>query len=149
MPEERKSFYEARVASGKTTFFIDAKQAVNGRYYLSITESRRTESDTFEQRRVIVFEEGIQQFREALNEAFISVEKLVSHRPEGEVVEVRDQHPKAFTKWSPADEQELEREYRKNPSIPSVAEKTGRTEKAVQARLEKMGLIPPEKTAVS
>lgn len=143
MSEERVSVYEARIASGKTTYFIDARQAVNRRYYVSVTESRRTDTDTFQQRRVTVFEESIEEFRSHLEKAFSAIVDLVSSRSEGEVVEMRQLHPKAFSRWSPGEEEELEREFRANRDIPGIAARTGRTEKAVLARLEKMGLLAP------
>lgn len=143
MVQERAKVHEARVACGKTTFFVDARQAVNGRYYISITESRRTEGDSFTQSRVILFEEGVSEFRKALNEAFDAVESLVMRRGDGNVDEARALHPRAFSKWSPEDDIELEREFRKNPDTAALAGITGRSEKAVIARLDKMGLIQP------
>ncbi|MFO7626826.1 MAG: DUF3276 family protein [Candidatus Fermentibacteraceae bacterium] len=143
MSEERASVYEARVNSGKTTYFIDARRAVNGRYYLSITESRRTEVESFTQSRVILFEEGLAEFRKALNEAFEVVENLVERRGDEGVDEVRTLHPRAFSKWSPEDDIELEKQFRKNPDTAVLAGITGRSEKGVIARLDKMGLIQP------
>lgn len=149
MAEERTSVYEARVNSGKTTYFIDARRAVNGRYYLSITESRRTEGESFSQRRVMVFEEGLDEFRRLLGEAADSIAELVAARPDSELIDVRTAHPKAFTKWSQEEEEALEREFRKNPDVTALAGFAGRTEKAVLARLEKMGLVEPATAAVS
>lgn len=149
MLEERTSVYEARVNSGKTTYFIDARRAVNGRYYISITESRRTEGESFSQRRVMVFEEGLDEFRRLLGEAADRVAELVATRPDDEVTDVRTAHPKAFTKWSQEEEESLEREFRKNSDITTLAGITGRTENAVLARLEKMGLVAPAAAAVS
>lgn len=149
MAEERASVYEARVNSGKTTYFIDARRAVNGRYYLSITESRRTEGESFSQRRVMVFEEGLDEFRRLLGEAADRVAELVATRTDDEVIDVRTAHPKAFMKWSQDEEEALEREFRKNPDVTALAGTCGRTENAVLARLEKMGLVAPASAAVS
>lgn len=143
MSEERESIYEARVNSGKTTYFIDARRAVNGRYYLSITESRRTEGDSFSQRRVMVFEEGLDEFKRLLGEAADRVAGLVAARTDDEVIDIRATHPKAFMKWSQEEEESLEREFRKNPDVTALAGICGRTENAVMARLEKMGLVAP------
>lgn len=148
MSEERASVYEARANSGKTTYFIDARQAVNGRYYLSITESRRNDGESFSQRRVMVFEECLAEFRRLLEEAADRVAELVAGRTDGEVTDVRTAHPKAFMKWSPEEEEALEREFRKNPDITSLAGISGRTERAVLARLEKLGLVAPAAAAV-
>jgi len=143
MTEERESVYEARANSGKTTYFIDARRAVNGRYYLSITESRRTEGESFSQRRVMVFEEGLDEFRRLLGEAADRIAGLIATRTDDEVIDVRAVHPKAFMKWSQEEEEALEREFRKNPDTAALADITGRSEKGVIERLDKMGLIQP------
>jgi len=143
MTEERESVYEARANLGKTTYFIDARRAVNGRYYLSITESRRTEGESFSQRRVMVFEEGLDEFRRLLGEAADRIAGLIATRTDDEVIDVRAVHPKAFMKWSQEEEEALEREFRKNPDTAALAGITGRSEKGVIARLDKMGLIQP------
>ena len=69
MQEERKTLFEARVSAGRNTFFIDARQAVNGHYYLSVTDSRRQEDGTFQQQKVIVFEESVKEFADAVSES--------------------------------------------------------------------------------
>lgn len=148
MSEERASVYEARANSGKTTYFIDARQAVNGRYYLSITESRRNDGESFSQRRVMVFEECLAEFNRLLGEAADRVAELVAERTDGEVTDVRTAHPKAFMKWSPEEEEALEREFRKNPDTAALAGITGRSERGVIARLDKMGLIQPRAVTV-
>lgn len=149
MTEERTSVYEARANSGKTTYFIDARRAVNGRYYLSITESRRNDGESFSQRRVMVFEEGLEEIRRLLGEAADRIAELVATRTDSELTDVRAAHPRAFTKWSPEEEEALEREFRKNPDITALSGVSGRTERAVLARLEKMGLVAPAAQAVS
>ena len=92
---------------------------------------------------MILFEEGVTAFRNALNEAFDAVENLLMRRGDVGVDEVRALHPRAFSKWSPEDDMELEKEFRKNTDTATLAGITGRSEKAVIARLDKMGLIQP------
>lgn len=147
MADDRAKVYEARFGSGNTTYFIDAKQAVNGRYYVSLTESRRAEADTFSQRRVMIFEEELDVFRKVIAETLDTIAGLVSSRNDAEIRKVREIHPRAFMKWSPAEEEELEREFRKNPDVDSLVKLTGRTGKAVLARLEKLGLVQPAEPA--
>lgn len=139
--------YEAKLNSGNTTYFIDARQAVNGRYYLSLTESRRSDGNTFTQRRIMVFEEKLEGFRKHMTEALDMIAGLVTSRNDTEIQKTRELHPRAFMKWSKEDEEELEREFRRNPDVDSLAQLTGRTCKAVTARLERLGLIQPVEPA--
>jgi hypothetical protein len=100
MQEERKTLFEGRVSSGRNTFFIDARQALNGHYYVSITDSRRQDDGTFQQQKVIVFEESAKVFAETVAEACGMIAELFGSRREEEIAEIRKTHPRAFMKWS-------------------------------------------------
>jgi hypothetical protein len=62
------AIYSTMVKSGKTTYFIDLKEAKNGNKYLSISE---THMEGTEKKRstVRVFGETMEQFRKAIEEA--------------------------------------------------------------------------------
>ncbi|MCK5035774.1 MAG: DUF3276 family protein, partial [Candidatus Sabulitectum sp.] len=80
MSEERTTLYTARVSAGKSTCFIDGKQAKNDHYYLSITDSQRQEDGTFQQKKIILFEDSFKGFREKITEACEMLEKLAETR---------------------------------------------------------------------
>ena len=144
MSEERTTLTAARVSAGKSNFFIDAKQAKNDHYYLSITESRRQEDGTFEQKKVIVFEDSIKDFREKVTEACELLEKHYEERRDEEIAEARKTHPKAFMKWEPEEEAKLEKQFKKGIDIESLSKAFSRSSGALLARLERMGLIQAE-----
>jgi len=60
--------YSTMVRAGRTTYFVDVKEAKNGNKYLSISENR---IDGEEKKRTTlrVFGESIDQFRQAIDEA--------------------------------------------------------------------------------
>ena len=59
--------------AGRTTFFIDVKEAKNGKRYFSITETR-IDADGKKDRSVIrVFQESVASFQQAINEAATAV----------------------------------------------------------------------------
>jgi hypothetical protein len=64
--------YSTMVRAGRTTYFVDVKEAKNGNKYLSISENR---IDGEEKKRTTlrVFGETIDQFRQAINEAAANV----------------------------------------------------------------------------
>lgn len=66
------AIYSTMVRSGKTTYFVDVKEAKNGNKYLSISE---TKLDGEEKKRttVRVFGETVEQFRQAIDEAAVAV----------------------------------------------------------------------------
>jgi hypothetical protein len=62
------AIYSTMVRSGKTTYFVDVKEAKNGHKYLSISESR-LEGEEKKRTTVRVFGETVDQFRQAIDEA--------------------------------------------------------------------------------
>ncbi|MCD6588576.1 MAG: DUF3276 family protein [Candidatus Fermentibacteraceae bacterium] len=144
MSEERATLYTARVSSGKNTFFIDGKQAKNGHYYISITDSRKQEDGTFLQKKVIVFDESIKSFREKVTEVCEMLEKLYESRRDEEITEARKTNPRAFMKWEPEEETKLEKQFKKGIDMEALSKAFGRSAGALLARLERMGLVQPE-----
>ena len=61
---EISAIYSTMVRSGKTTYFVDVREAKNGNKYLSISESRIS-GDEKKRATVRVFGETIDQFRQA------------------------------------------------------------------------------------
>ncbi len=144
MSEERTTIFEARVGANHGSFFIDARQAKNDHYYLTITDSRKKEDNTFEQTRIFVFDDSIKQFHEKVSEACDILEKLTDEKREKEITEARKTNPKAFMKWNPEEEEKLEKEFKKGVDIEALTKAFGRSSGALLARLERMGLIEPE-----
>jgi len=66
------SIYSTMVRSGKTTYFVDVKEAKNGNKYLAISETR-LEGEEKKRTTVRVFGETVDQFRQAIDEAATAV----------------------------------------------------------------------------
>ena len=66
------AIYSTMVRAGKTTYFVDVKEAKNGNKYLSISENR-LEGEEKKRSTVRVFGETIDQFRQAIDEAAAAV----------------------------------------------------------------------------
>ncbi len=143
MSEERSSVYSARVSTGRTTYFLDVRQAVNGRYYLVLTESRRNPDGSFDQKRLMVFEESLSVFQEEINQALVKMQELIAARKDEDLTDVRKLHPRAFMKWDEEEETVLSSHFAKGAEVEEIASQMGRTVQAVLARLEKLELIAP------
>jgi hypothetical protein len=61
--------YSSMVRAGRTTYFVDVREAKNGKRYLSISENRLDEEDKKQRTTVRVFKESVDQFRQAVEEA--------------------------------------------------------------------------------
>jgi len=69
---QNNSIYSTMIRAGRTTFFIDVKEAKNGAKYISISE-HRIDVDSKKSRSTIrVFGESMEQFRQAITEAVTS-----------------------------------------------------------------------------
>jgi len=143
MSEERSSVYSARLSTGRTTYFLDVRQAVNGRYYLILTESRRNTDGSFDQKRLMVFEESLSGFQEEITHALSRMQELIVSRKDDDLSDVRKLHPRAFMKWNEEEEAVLSGHFADGTEVEEIASQMGRTIQAVLARLEKLGLIAP------
>ena len=70
---ENNAIYSTMIRAGRTTFFIDVKEAKTGAKYISISEHRIDVDSKNSRSTIRVFGESIEQFRQAINEAAASV----------------------------------------------------------------------------
>ena len=63
------TLYSTMIRAGKTTFFIDVKEAKNGKKYLSVSENRIDPDEQKTRTTIRVFGESIEQFKQAVDEA--------------------------------------------------------------------------------
>jgi hypothetical protein len=68
-PMNNNSIYSSMVRAGRTTYFVDIREAKNGKKYLSISENRIDADEKRQRATIRVFGESIEQFKEAINEA--------------------------------------------------------------------------------
>ena len=66
------ALYSTMVRSGRTTFFVDLKEAKNGNKYLSISENK-LDGDEKKRVTVRVFGESIGEFQKAINDAAAAI----------------------------------------------------------------------------
>ncbi len=67
------AIYSSVIRSGRMTYFVDVKEAKNGKRYLSISENRLDEEEKRQRVTVRVFKESVDQFRLAVDEAAAAV----------------------------------------------------------------------------
>ena len=66
--QNAEAIYSTVVKSGKTTYFVDLKEAKNGSKYLSISESK-VDGEERKRSTIRVFGDTIEQLRKAIEEA--------------------------------------------------------------------------------
>jgi len=65
--------YSTMVRAGRTTFFVDVREAKNGNKYLAITENKLSSDNQRERITVRIFGAAIDQLRQAVDEAASAV----------------------------------------------------------------------------
>jgi hypothetical protein len=63
------ALFSTMVKAGRTTYFVDVKEAKNGNKFISISESRIDADDKKQRTTVRVFGEKVNEFRQAIDEA--------------------------------------------------------------------------------
>jgi len=66
--------FSSMVRSGRTSYFIDIREAKNGAKYLSISETRLDADEKKSRSSIRVFGDSIGQFKQAIDEACISAQ---------------------------------------------------------------------------
>jgi len=67
------AIYSTMVRAGRTTYFVDVREAKNGNKYISISENRIDADEKRQRSTVRVFGDSIDQFRQAVDEAAAAV----------------------------------------------------------------------------
>lgn len=71
----REEIYTDKLTKDNRTYFFDIKKRENGDLYLKISESKKTGSH-FEHHRLMVFDEDLKDFVEALKKSLIRFKEL-------------------------------------------------------------------------
>jgi hypothetical protein len=66
------ALYSTMIRNGRTTYFVDLKEAKNGNKYLSITESK-INGDQKQKQTIRVFGDSISEFRKAIDDAVAAI----------------------------------------------------------------------------
>ncbi|MEN8209002.1 MAG: DUF3276 family protein [Candidatus Fermentibacteria bacterium] len=152
MSTENSSLFSGRISAGRTTFFIDVRQAVNERFYVSITESRRMSDAGFDQNRIFLFEENLEAIGSMIAEASENLRLAVENRGELSQENSSGKFEHSGKTWTEEEENILQDEFRKGTEREEIALLLKRSAYAITLRLEKLELIESpseEKAAVS
>ncbi len=69
MATTNNALFSTMVRSGRTTYFVDVKEAKNGKKFMSISETRLDNDEKRQRTTLRVFNDSVEQFRQAIDEA--------------------------------------------------------------------------------
>lgn len=151
MSIENASLFSGRVSAGRTTYFIDVRQAVNERFYISITESRRISDTGFDQNRIFLFEENLEEIGSLISKASENLMQAVETRGDLPQEGPSGKYERSGKTWTEEEEDILRDEFSKGTERDEIALKLKRSVYAITLRLEKLELIeaPKEEKAMA
>jgi DNA-directed RNA polymerase specialized sigma24 family protein len=132
--------FSEKIAAGSRTYFFDVKESREGVKYLVISESRKKGKEDYKHKRVMIFQEHIPAFAKGLKKAL----KFAKRSSEAEtycVEEIRQEYPKAYTKWTEDDDGVLREKYLQGDTVDELAKIFQRQPSAIHSRLRKLGLV--------
>ena len=145
MSTENTTLFSGRVSAGRTTFFIDVRQAVNDRFYISITESRRISDSGFDQNRIFLFEENLEEIGSMITKASEDLRLAADKRGELPQDGSSGKYERSGKTWTEEEEDILRDEFSKGTERDEIALLLKRSAYAITLRLEKMELIEAPK----
>ena len=148
--KKQNVLHTERVNSNGKIYFLDLKEAENGKNYLVINQSRRLEDESMERVKMILFENEIEQFATAFSRIifkFNPSEKQNGKFNEEYIEKVRKDHPNAYQPWTKEDEELLAALFNDGKTVTELSKSFQRNEGGIKSRLAKLGLEITEAAA--
>lgn len=136
-----KEIYSDKITKGSRTYFFDIKKSENDDLYLKISESKKAASG-FEHHRLMVFDEDLKDFVEALKKSLTKFKELKEPK-DGKtysVEKIRETHQQAYLPWTAEDDNKLELLFCEGKKVKELAEIFGRNVGAINSRIKKLEL---------
>lgn len=70
---QHRAVFSSMVRAGKTTYFVDVKEAKNGKRYMQITETNLSADEKRSRSMIRVFPESVDMVKQAIQEASLAV----------------------------------------------------------------------------
>lgn len=139
----KEEIYTNKLAKGNRTYFFDIKKSESGNLHLKISESKKTASG-FEHHRIMIFEEDLKDFVEALKKSLTKFKELKElKQTDGKtysVEKIRETHQQAYLPWTAEDDNKLELLFCEGKKVKELAEIFGRNVGAINSRIKKLEL---------
>ena len=140
---EKDNIHSANFKAGKRTYFLDVKKTKDGDKYIKICESKRTGNDEFDRHQIMVFQEDIDNFMEAVSVAVNKLkesEKNIKLDKSYSVADKRKDNANAYAPWTNQDDEKLESLYCQRKTVKEIAVIFGRNTGAIHSRIKKLEL---------
>lgn len=143
MDETRAPLFSERVSGRSVTYFIEVRESASGRVFLSLTQGRPSGGGTWDRQRITVFPDSAVPLRKAIGSAMKVLSAEAAARRQNDLEEVHRTMPRAFERWTEEEDERLRSAAAGGLSLEELETATGRSRRAVEMRLEKLGIEKP------
>ena len=126
--------------AGRRTYFLDIKKTKDGDKYIKISESKRTDQDDFERHHIMVFQENIDKFADAVAETIKKMKEPDKPDKAFTLENKRKDNPNAYMPWAEQDDNRLEVLYCEGKTVKELTDIFGRNAGAIRSRIDKLEL---------
>lgn len=138
-----REIFSTKFQAGKRTYFFDVKQSSPGDKYLVISESRPTKYEKHKHDRILIFQEDLPNFMDALKiaaEWTLHIQQDTTGYTE-RLKKIREQFPNAYQRWTTDEDARLKELVSAGTSVPDIASLLKRQPSAIRSRLQKLGWL--------
>lgn len=138
--DKNELIHSEKLTNGGRNYFFDLKRSNQGDLFLSISESKKTDSG-FEHHRIMIFEEYFESFSNVLSKILSTIIKEKDPAKKSySFEEIRQKYPQAYSPWTAADDSKLEQLYCEGKKVDELSPIFGRNQGAIQSRIKKREL---------
>ena len=135
--------FSKKITKGNRTYFFDIKKSKQDRFYLKISESKKTKTG-FEHYHIMIFEEDIQDIAEMFGVAILRFKELKKSEAVADknhrLNKIRQTHANAYEPWTVEDDSKLEMLFCRGSSIIELSKIFRRQKGAITSRIRKLQL---------
>jgi hypothetical protein len=143
MAERPEAVFSERIGGRNVSYLVEVRESAGGRVYLSLSQSRPNGDHTWDHQRITIFPELAKPVRKVLLDAIRTLDRKAGDNREVDLDELRKTLPRAFEKWTPAEDEALRAEAGRGTTVGDAAASLGRSRRSVEMRLQKLGLPVP------
>lgn len=149
MDEPRPPLFSERVSGRSVTYFIEVRESASGRVYLSLSQSRPIGGGAWEHQRITVFPDSAKPLRKAMSGAMKVLASEAAARRQTDLEKLHKSLPRAFERWTEDEDEKLRSAVAGGMSRQELEGVMGRSRRAVDMRLVKLGLEKPAEQRLS
>ena len=137
-----QSVFNHQLNAKNRTYFLDCKKTQANEFYLTITESKRTDIG-YERHSIMVFEEHLDDLIAELQKVNNEIKNLKIPIPKNKfsIDAVKETFPNAYNPWTKEDDENLEVLFCEGKSVAELSKIFKRNGGGINARIEKLELV--------